>query len=144
MLSTHLHLGLPSSSFQRYMPRPPHSPRLDNSDYTWRRVQITHLLVMQFSPPSRHSIPLRSKFSSQHRLLKHPRTYGQLNYSSAFHESGTRWKQCASRRGRFVFGAKNNHCPFYRRLMGPSRSEERRIEKNLLLMPRLEPRPSSP
>jgi hypothetical protein len=39
------------------MSRPPHPPRLYNSNYTWRRVQIMKLLVMQFSPPSRHSIP---------------------------------------------------------------------------------------
>jgi hypothetical protein len=43
------------------MSRPPHPPRLYNS--TWRRVQIMKLLVMQFSPPSRHSIPLWSKYS---------------------------------------------------------------------------------
>jgi hypothetical protein len=28
-------------------------------------------LVMQFSPPSRHSIPLLSKYSPQHLVLKH-------------------------------------------------------------------------
>jgi hypothetical protein len=44
------------------MPRSTHPPRLDYSNYTWRRVQITKLLVMQFSPLSRHLIPLRSKF----------------------------------------------------------------------------------
>jgi hypothetical protein len=27
--------------------------------YNWRKVQITKLLVMQFSPPSRHLIPPR-------------------------------------------------------------------------------------
>jgi hypothetical protein len=31
------------------MPRPPHPPRLDYYNYTWRRVQIMKLLVMQFS-----------------------------------------------------------------------------------------------
>jgi hypothetical protein len=35
------------------MPRPPHPPWLDYSNYTWRRVQITKLLITQFSPPSR-------------------------------------------------------------------------------------------
>jgi hypothetical protein len=29
------------------------------------------LLLMQFSPPSRHSIPLWSKYSPQHPVLKH-------------------------------------------------------------------------
>jgi hypothetical protein len=32
------------------MARPSHPPRLDYSNYTWRRVQITKLLVVQFSP----------------------------------------------------------------------------------------------
>jgi hypothetical protein len=35
------------------MSRPPHPPRLYNSNYTWRRVQIMQLPVMQLSPPSR-------------------------------------------------------------------------------------------
>jgi hypothetical protein len=43
------------------MPHPLHPPRIDNSNYTWRRVQIMQLLVMQFSPPSHHFIPLQSK-----------------------------------------------------------------------------------
>jgi hypothetical protein len=42
-----------------YTPYPPHPHRPDNSNDTWRRVQIMKLLVMQFSPPSRHFIPLR-------------------------------------------------------------------------------------
>jgi hypothetical protein len=33
------------------MPRPSHPPRRDYSNYTWRRVQITKLLVMQLSEP---------------------------------------------------------------------------------------------
>jgi hypothetical protein len=37
------------------MARPSHPPRLDYSNYTWRRVQITKLLVMQFSPFSRQN-----------------------------------------------------------------------------------------
>jgi hypothetical protein len=36
------------------MPRQSHFPRLGYSNYTWRRVQITKFLVMQFSPLSRH------------------------------------------------------------------------------------------
>jgi hypothetical protein len=39
------------------MPRSSHPPRFDHSKYTWRRVQIMMLLVMQFSPPARHFIP---------------------------------------------------------------------------------------
>jgi hypothetical protein len=37
-----------SSPHTCYMTRPSHPPRLDYSNYTWRRVQITKLLVMQF------------------------------------------------------------------------------------------------
>jgi hypothetical protein len=38
------------------MPRPSHPPRLDHSNYTWRRVQITKLLVMRFlNPPANWS-----------------------------------------------------------------------------------------
>jgi hypothetical protein len=32
------------------MTRPAHPPRLDYSNYTWRRVQITKILVIQCSP----------------------------------------------------------------------------------------------
>jgi hypothetical protein len=75
ILSTHLRLGLPSGFFHLAFPpiiytysssppfvlhgRPSHPPRLHYSNYTWRRVQITKLLVMQFSPFSRHLIPLQ-------------------------------------------------------------------------------------
>jgi hypothetical protein len=74
ILSTHIGLGLPSGLFPTnnlyaflfphscYMPRPSHPPRLDYSNYTCRRVQITKLLVMQFSPFSRHLIPPQSKY----------------------------------------------------------------------------------
>jgi hypothetical protein len=55
-----------------YMPLPSHPPRLDHSNYTWRRVQIMKLLVMQFSPFSRHLISLRSKCSPRRPALKHP------------------------------------------------------------------------
>jgi hypothetical protein len=53
------------------MSRPPHPPRRYNSNYTWWSVQIMKLLVMQLSPLSRHSIPLWSKYSPQHPVLKH-------------------------------------------------------------------------
>jgi hypothetical protein len=48
-------------------------PRFANSNYTWRRVQIVHL-VMQLSPPHCHFIPLQSKYSPQHPVLKHPQS----------------------------------------------------------------------
>jgi hypothetical protein len=71
MFSIHLYLGLPSGlypsgsptnnlytflSHSCHMSLPPHHPRLYNSNYTLRRVQIMKLLITQFSPPSRHSI----------------------------------------------------------------------------------------
>jgi hypothetical protein len=33
-----------------YMPSPSHPPWLDNSNYTWRTIQVMKLLIMQFSP----------------------------------------------------------------------------------------------
>jgi hypothetical protein len=40
----------------------PTSPSLTwYSNYTWRRVQVMKLLIMQFSPTSCQFIPLRSK-----------------------------------------------------------------------------------
>jgi hypothetical protein len=56
------------------MPYPSDPPWLGHSNYTWRRVRAMKLLVMQLSPPSRHSIPLRSKYSPQHPVLKHPQS----------------------------------------------------------------------
>jgi hypothetical protein len=44
----------------------PSHPLLDHSNYTWRRVQVMKLLIMQFSPTSCHFISLWSKYSSQH------------------------------------------------------------------------------
>jgi hypothetical protein len=45
-----------------------------NPNYTWRRVQIMKLTFMQFSPPSRHFIPLRSKYSPELSVLKLPQS----------------------------------------------------------------------
>jgi hypothetical protein len=39
------------------------------------------LLVMQFSPPSRHFIHLGSKYSSQHPILRHPQSILNLKGS---------------------------------------------------------------
>jgi hypothetical protein len=64
---THLRLGLPSGLLPPgfptnklyaslffpplcYKPLPSHPPRLHYSNYTWRRLQIMKLFVMQFSP----------------------------------------------------------------------------------------------
>jgi hypothetical protein len=43
-----------------------HPSWLDHSNYTWRRVQVMKLLIMQFSPPSCHFISLWSKYSPQY------------------------------------------------------------------------------
>jgi hypothetical protein len=60
ILSTHVRLGLPSGFFPYhqypirthllphscYMPCPSHPPWLDHSNYSWRTVQVTKLLIM--------------------------------------------------------------------------------------------------
>jgi hypothetical protein len=87
LLSTHLHLGFPSGLFPSayptniymhssaphsyYMSCPSRPPWLHHSNYTWRTVQMK-LLITKFSPTSCHFISLRSKYSSQHSVLKHP------------------------------------------------------------------------
>jgi hypothetical protein len=53
-----------------YMPR---HPQFDYSNYTWRKAQITKLLIMQLSPLSCHLISLLSKYPPQHRSL-HPQS----------------------------------------------------------------------
>jgi hypothetical protein len=87
IISSHLRLGLTSDLFPSgfpsndmsssyphscYMSCSSHTPPIDNSNYSWRRVQVTKLLAMQISPMSSHFIPLRSKYSPQHPVLKHP------------------------------------------------------------------------
>jgi hypothetical protein len=62
--------GFSTSNLQAFLlspirvtcPRLSHPSRLDYSNYTWRRVQITKLFVMQFSLSSLHLISLRSKY----------------------------------------------------------------------------------
>jgi hypothetical protein len=51
-----------------------HAPTISSS-LTWRTTQVMKLLIMQFSPPSYHFIPLRAKYSPQHPVLKHPQVY---------------------------------------------------------------------
>jgi hypothetical protein len=79
-----IHIGLPSGLFPcgfptnnlythlRHMPHPPYPPQLDNSNYTWWRVQIISSSLCSFLHPPRHSIPLWSKYSPQNPVLKHP------------------------------------------------------------------------
>jgi hypothetical protein len=56
------------------MPCLSHSPWLDHSIYVWRGVQVMKLIIMQFPSISRHIIPLWSKYSPQHSVLKHPQS----------------------------------------------------------------------
>jgi hypothetical protein len=84
ILPFHLRLGLSSGlillSHQKpcihyssphacYMSYTSHPPWLEHSNYVRRRVQVVKLLIMQFSPTS-----LRSKYSPQHPVLKHPQS----------------------------------------------------------------------
>jgi hypothetical protein len=70
-----------SSSHSCYMPCPPHPPWLDHSNFTWPSVPAMKLLIMQFSPTSRHFIPLRSKYSSHHPVLKHTQSLSVSIYT---------------------------------------------------------------
>jgi hypothetical protein len=55
-----------------YMSCPFHPPWLQHFNYTWGKVQVMKLLIMQFSSTSCHFISLRSKYSPQQPVLKHP------------------------------------------------------------------------
>jgi hypothetical protein len=57
-----------------YLTRPPQSPWLDLPNDIWGWVQIMKFLIVQLSPFSRHINPLRSKYSSQNPVLKHPQS----------------------------------------------------------------------
>ena len=90
ILSTHLRLGLPSGLFpsgfptktlytthltpiRATCPRPSHSCRFYHPDNIWWAVQIIKLLITEFSPLPCYFVPVRSKYSPQHPVLKHPR-----------------------------------------------------------------------
>jgi hypothetical protein len=53
-------------------------PWLHYCDYTWRKIQVMKLLIMQFSLASCHFIPLRCKYFPQHPILKHPQQCSSL------------------------------------------------------------------
>jgi hypothetical protein len=61
-----------SSPNSCYMPRPSQPPRLDHSNYTWRKVPVHFMkfLIMQHSTTSCHLIVRRSKYSLQHPVHK--------------------------------------------------------------------------
>jgi hypothetical protein len=54
----------------RYMHSPSHNPPFDDLQNILWRVQAVYLLTMQFSPVSRHFIPLGSKYSPKHPVIK--------------------------------------------------------------------------
>jgi hypothetical protein len=56
LLSHQYFVCIPLTSHSCYMTCPSLSPLLDHSNYTWRRVQVTKLLIMHFSPICHHFI----------------------------------------------------------------------------------------
>jgi hypothetical protein len=84
-------LNLPPESYTDSSPPwPSHSLLLNHSNYTWRRVQVMTFLIMQFSPTSCHFVPLLSKYSSQHPLLRHPESgFPLMSSETKFHSYKT-------------------------------------------------------
>jgi hypothetical protein len=89
ILSSHLRLGLPSglvpscfptkisrafltSPMRATCPARSHPPLSDHPNYIWWSAQVMKFLIMQSSPASRHFLSLRSKYSLQHPVLRHP------------------------------------------------------------------------
>jgi hypothetical protein len=58
-----------------YMPRPSHPPWFYHSNIIWWKLQITKFAITEFSPVSYHLIPLKSKYSPRHPVLKTPSVY---------------------------------------------------------------------
>ena len=54
----------------RYMPRPSHPSRFYHPNINGWAVQIIKLLITYFSSFPRHLVPLKSKYSPQHPILK--------------------------------------------------------------------------
>jgi hypothetical protein len=53
------------------MPFESYSSLFDLSNNIWQRIRIMELLIAQFSPVSRHSIHLRSRYSPQRPVHNH-------------------------------------------------------------------------
>jgi hypothetical protein len=93
IISTHLRIALHSGSFPSgfptnilsflflpmcCMPCLSTPPWLDHSKYTWPRLEVMKLLVLEFPSPRCHFF-LRSKYSPQHPVLKHLHSVFFLN-----------------------------------------------------------------
>jgi hypothetical protein len=79
---SYVHLFSPHSCYIPY----PSLPWLDYSNYTWRRVQVMKLLIIQCCPTSCHFISLWSKYSPQHPVLKQFSVYAPpLMSKTKFH-----------------------------------------------------------
>jgi hypothetical protein len=70
------------------MPRPSHLPWTDHPNIWWRAKSV-ELLIMQFSLPSCHPIPLRSKKYHQYMpmsvtLTTHPHLVPRLSMSRSY------------------------------------------------------------
>jgi hypothetical protein len=72
ILPSHLRLGfLLYALLPRVLHAPPSHPTwCHHRNNTWRSAQVNMILIMQSSPPSHHILPLMSKYSPQHPVLK--------------------------------------------------------------------------
>jgi hypothetical protein len=70
-LSHQYPISIPLLSHSCYMPCTSYHHWLENFNYTWRKVQVMKLFIMQFSPTSHHFIYLWLKYSTKHPILKH-------------------------------------------------------------------------
>jgi hypothetical protein len=52
-------------------PPPPHPHWFDHPNNIWWNAQFMKFLIMQSSLVSRHLLPLRSKYSPEHRVLRY-------------------------------------------------------------------------
>jgi hypothetical protein len=73
-LSHQYSICIPLLPHSCYLHCPPYPCWLHHFNYTWQRVQVMKLLIMQFCPTSYHFIRLWSKYSPQHPVLRHPQS----------------------------------------------------------------------
>jgi hypothetical protein len=66
-----LYLPISSLAHARYMPRPCHPATFVHLNKIWWRLHNMKLRTEQLSPPSCHVLPLWSKYSPKHPVLKH-------------------------------------------------------------------------